>query len=230
MSWSAVPTDEILGYLPTSAFLAMTDENLNRLSCYVGQRRNEGARGAEWNRVFTANPGQRVLDYGCGLGVEAIRFASGGIAVDVFDIQPGVAERVSRYARTFGLTLTAQHSVPTDGRYDLLYSNGVLHHIPDIDRLLQSLAVETLKPGGEILLGLYTDRAWRDVVDASPPMYGTDDQRCMVFGSRMEAPLSVYAEPWWADKIRKRWGFLEMMSYGEIGGYSHMAAVRLRPR
>jgi 2-polyprenyl-3-methyl-5-hydroxy-6-metoxy-1,4-benzoquinol methylase len=104
-------------------------------------------------------PGQRVLDSGCGTGlisnVFATRFASDFTAVDFSDsILYG-----KKYAKKHNINNVhwEQQDLTTykpKEKFDVVICQGVLHHIPDYKTALQNLK-QVVKTGGVLLIGLY---------------------------------------------------------------------------
>lgn len=114
-------------------------------------------------------PGESVLDVGCGTGTLAIaatrRVGPSG-SVDGIDASPQMVVRARWKAARAGLKPTFQVAVVerlpfADQRFDLVLSTLMLHHLPKATR--QQCAREigrVLKPGGRVL-GVDFDRATR---------------------------------------------------------------------
>ena len=122
---------------------------------------------AEWNRSFLdyMQPhgpeffrGKKVLDAGCGNGRFAHYAAKYGAEVWAIDLGPAV-EVARRNTHNIGTAQVIQadlHRPPFAlGRFDFVYSIGVLHHLPDPEAAFQNL-LRYLKPGGEIQIYLYS--------------------------------------------------------------------------
>lgn len=99
---------------------------------------------------------ERVLDAGCGTGAlaeETLKRAPRGTVVAV-DNDPRMVEKASaRLAKHAprARTLTADLlALPALDPFDLIFSNAVLHWIPDHDKLFREWFAH-LKPGGELL-------------------------------------------------------------------------------
>jgi len=108
---------------------------------------------------FGAWRGKRVLEIGYGMGTDLAEFASKGARVSGVDLTPGhhdLARRHFAQRRLKGdLRLADAARLPyPEGRFDLVYSNGVLHHTPDTDKCFAE-AYRVLKPGGTFWVALY---------------------------------------------------------------------------
>jgi ubiquinone/menaquinone biosynthesis C-methylase UbiE len=111
--------------------------------------------------------GKDVLEIGSGAGGHSALFAAHGARVTAVDLTP---ERVQATADKFRLmgeraagckAIEADaESLPfPDGRFDIVYSNGVLHHTNDTARALAE-AFRVLKPGGRAVIMLYSRSSW----------------------------------------------------------------------
>lgn len=103
--------------------------------------------------------GKRVLEIGTGVGTDARQIiARGGLYVGT-NVDRGSTEATSQALRVFSLPGIARECDATslvfpDSTFDVVYSFGVLHHIPDVARAVAEIR-RVLKPGGELLVMLY---------------------------------------------------------------------------
>ncbi len=100
-----------------------------------------------------------VLEIGCGLGTDAIRFARAGANYTGVDLTERSIELVQRRFDFENLrghlqTADAENLPFADETFDLVYSHGVLHHTPDTERAINE-AHRVLKPGGTAMVMLY---------------------------------------------------------------------------
>jgi SAM-dependent methyltransferase len=100
-----------------------------------------------------------VLEVGCGLGTDTVRFARAGARVTALDIAPTAVELTRRHLDAEGLAAAvvqadAEELPFADGSFDLVYSWGVVHHTPDTARAVREVA-RVLRPGGEARVMLY---------------------------------------------------------------------------
>ena len=105
-------------------------------------------------------PGARVVEIGCGTGQMSLFLARSDRLVIGADLTRASLLLAADAAYRFGTG--GVHFIETDlsqpglrrGSFDVVYSSGVLHHMPDPRRSLAPL-VRLARPGGMIVLGLY---------------------------------------------------------------------------
>ena len=109
-------------------------------------------------RIRRPAPGERVLDVGCGGGLDvfaaALLAGPGGRAVGL-DLVPEMAAAAGRAAEGWtgghaSFAAGAVESLPfPDGAFDLVLSNGVLNLVPDKDAAFREIH-RVLRPGGRL--------------------------------------------------------------------------------
>lgn len=104
--------------------------------------------------------GKRVLEIGLGEGSESERLIRGGASWSGIDLTGESVERVRTRLtlRDLPHDELRQGSVLdlpfADDTFDMVFSHGVLHHVPDIKQA-QSEIHRVLRPGGELVIMLY---------------------------------------------------------------------------
>ncbi len=132
---------------------------------YDGDRGNNAAiqdmRGEMWRWLdATFAPGSRLLDLGCGTGLDAARLAQRGYRITATDWSPAMVHRTSDRAhregladRVLAINIGAHElqQLGEAGSYDGAYSNlGALNCVPDLDQVARECA-RLLKPGGRLV-------------------------------------------------------------------------------
>jgi SAM-dependent methyltransferase len=100
-----------------------------------------------------------VLEAGCGIGTDGVQFARAGARYTGIDWGESTLELARRHFALKNVDGTfAQASVTElpypDASFDLVYSHGVIHHIPDTERAVAEFH-RVLRPGGTALVMLY---------------------------------------------------------------------------
>lgn len=103
--------------------------------------------------------GQRVLEIGCGAGIDSAEFARNGAVVTSTDFTERAVQSTRDLLSEAGLPSDVRQADATnlpfeDNTFDCVYSFGVLHHIPDIEKALGEIR-RVLKPGGNLMVMLY---------------------------------------------------------------------------
>jgi SAM-dependent methyltransferase/uncharacterized protein YbaR (Trm112 family) len=102
--------------------------------------------------------GAVVLDAGCGMGRWARYAGTHGVgrlyALDFSRAIDRAAETLAGQEETHCVQADLRHLPFRPGTFDVIYSLGVLHHLPDPDEGMSSL-IGRLKPDGSLLIYLY---------------------------------------------------------------------------
>jgi SAM-dependent methyltransferase len=122
--------------------------------------------------LLGAQPGDTVLDGGCGPGVHAIRAARAGLKVKAIDISESMLAEARRRVERAGVGDSVEfaredltHLSFLDGAFGHVFSWGVIIHIHDIERALDEL-IRVVAPGGRLALYLTNDSAWDHKLEA----------------------------------------------------------------
>lgn len=107
--------------------------------------------------------GKRVLEFGCGCGLESFQLAKQGAILTACDIVPSNAEVTRRVLDIFpkcnAVLLDDYKDIERLGEFDIVFSSGVLHHIPPefaqaaVNQLKQCLGTD-----GFFMVLVYTKR------------------------------------------------------------------------
>jgi glycosyltransferase involved in cell wall biosynthesis/ubiquinone/menaquinone biosynthesis C-methylase UbiE len=120
---------------------------------------------------FAAHAGDHLLEIGGGMGTDLAQFAKHGAIVTDVDLSAGHLRLAKENFCLRGLTGTFVHhdaeSLPFDeGTFDVVYSNGVIHHTPNTTRAVAEI-FRVLKPGGRAIVMVYAENSlqyWRNLV------------------------------------------------------------------
>ncbi len=108
---------------------------------------------------FEGFAGRELLEVGCGMGSDLVQFARGGALVTGLDYTPRSVEITRRRFGVYDLpgrflVGDAENLPFPSDTYDVVYSNGVLHHTPDTQRAIDEVH-RVLRPGGVAKIMLY---------------------------------------------------------------------------
>lgn len=108
-------------------------------------------------------PGERILDLGCGDGALSARIAALGCELVAIDANPAFVAA----ARSHGLDARVMDAreLAFEGQFDAVFSNAVLHWIPEAERVVEGVG-RALVPGGRFVAELGGSGNCRSIVEA----------------------------------------------------------------
>jgi 2-polyprenyl-3-methyl-5-hydroxy-6-metoxy-1,4-benzoquinol methylase len=114
--------------------------------------------------------GKKVLEIGCGIGTDTIRFARAGADVTAVDVSDKSLEIARQRAEVYGLSDRVRFYnanaeelsafLPSEP-FDLVYSFGVIHHTPHPERVIEQVAKHFVKPGSTVKIMVYHRWSWK---------------------------------------------------------------------
>lgn len=121
--------------------------------------------------------GKKVLEVGPGAGGHSALFAKHGAHMTSLDITPARARATEAKFRLMGDAAAECHAVNGDSEnlpfanatFDIVYSNGVLHHTLDTEKAIAEV-LRVLKPGGRAVIMLYCKSSWHYWVNMFLPI------------------------------------------------------------
>ena len=113
--------------------------------------------------------GRRVLEVGAGIGTDARNIIARGAIYTGINVDRGSTEATAQALRVFALPGTALQRNATaldfpDGTFDVVYSFGVLQHIPEAPKAVAEIH-RVLKPGGQVLAMVYNRSSVNYIVE-----------------------------------------------------------------
>lgn len=126
---------------------------------------------------FTGYNGKQLLEVGCGIGIDLVRFAKHGaiaIGVDLAEVAVGLARKNFELHGLRGdiQTMDGEHLQFPDQSFDVVYAHGVLQYTNDPAAMIGEI-YRVLKPGGEAILMVYNRYSWLNLL-------------CKLFGVKLE--------------------------------------------
>lgn len=106
----------------------------------------------EWN-------GRNVLEIGTGVGTDARQMVVRGANYNGINVDPASCETTRTALKVFGHAGEVRNMSATEmsfqpSMFDTVYSFGVLHHIPDVQKAVSNIH-RVLKPGGKVIFMVY---------------------------------------------------------------------------
>lgn len=98
--------------------------------------------------LLAPQPGERILDLGCGDGALTTMLAAAGCMIVGVDLSPNFV--AASVARGLDVRLADAHQLPFDHEFDAVFSNAALHWMRDIDLVLDGVR-RALKPPGRFV-------------------------------------------------------------------------------
>lgn len=113
---------------------------------------------------FKSYRGKRLLEIGCGAGVDLVRFAQAGAIVTGVDLSTTSIELARKNFAQHDLsadllTMNGEELQFSDNMFDVVYAHGVLQYTADASRMIAEIH-RVLKPGGEAIMMVYNRNSW----------------------------------------------------------------------
>ena len=114
---------------------------------------------------FSAFRGQRLLEVGCGIGTDLVRFAKGGTRVTGIDLAQSAIDLARRNFELNGvaaeeLRVGNGENLPYDAAaFDVVYGHGVIQYTANAPQLIRECH-RVLKPGGTGMFMVYNRVSW----------------------------------------------------------------------
>src|SRR5262245_27009844 len=114
---------------------------------------------------FSSFRGQRLLEVGCGIGTDLVRFAQGGARVTGIDLAQTAIDLARKNFEWHGLQpeelrVGNGEALPyPDASFDVVYGHGVIQYTADAPLLIRECH-RVLKPGGTGIFMVYNRVSW----------------------------------------------------------------------
>jgi len=114
---------------------------------------------------FSSFKGQRLLEVGCGIGTDLVRFAKGGARVTGVDLAQTAIDLARKNFELNGvapgeLRVANGEALPYgDGSFDAVYAHGVIQYTSDPATLIRECH-RVLTPGGTAIFMVYNRVSW----------------------------------------------------------------------
>lgn len=113
---------------------------------------------------FAEYAGKRLLEVGCGVGIDLIRFARAGAAVTGVDLAQVSIDLALKNFKQQGLAaelyvMNGEDLHFNDNSFDVVYAHGVLQYTANAQSMINEIH-RVLDPGGEAILMVYNRYSW----------------------------------------------------------------------
>ncbi len=113
---------------------------------------------------FNGFSGQSLLEVGCGVGIDLVRFAKGGAVVTGIDLASVSIELAHKNLDLHGFSgdlrvMNGEAMTFPDDCFDVVYAHGVLQYTADSSQMAREIH-RVLKPGGRAIMMVYNSRSW----------------------------------------------------------------------
>ncbi len=117
---------------------------------------------------FPRYRGTKVLEIGCGAGVDLLQFARAGAEVTAIDLTENAVTlaraNLAREGHRADIRVGNAEALEfPDESFDVVYSHGVLHHTVHTERAVDEV-YRVLRPDGEAIVMLYNKYSWFNLV------------------------------------------------------------------
>ena len=117
---------------------------------------------------FDAFADKRVLEIGCGVGIDLLQFARAGAHVSAIDLTENAVQlaraNLAREGHAGDINTGNAEAIDyADDSFDVVYSHGVLHHTVDTERAIGEVR-RVLRPEGVAIIMLYNRYSWLNLV------------------------------------------------------------------
>jgi ubiquinone/menaquinone biosynthesis C-methylase UbiE len=107
---------------------------------------------------------KRLLEVGCGVGLDLICLARSGSIVDGIDISPVAIDLAKKNFAYHDLqanlaVMDGEEMEYRDSTFDIVYAHGVLQYTADDNRMVAEI-LRVLKPGGQAVMMFYNKHSW----------------------------------------------------------------------
>lgn len=113
---------------------------------------------------FDNYAGKRLLEVGCGVGIDLVRFARGGAEVTGVDLAEQSIDLAQKYFAHEGLSGdlllgNGEELNFEDNSFEVVYAHGVIQYTAHAQKMVDEL-YRVVKPGGEVIMMVYNRKSW----------------------------------------------------------------------
>jgi SAM-dependent methyltransferase len=147
----------------------LTEDTTARESLWDGHTYDDEFRhvidaGSDLLDVLRPEPGEHVLDLGCGTGTLTAAIAARGAHVTGIDVEPAMVDQARTRYPELDFMVGDGHRVTAGAPLDAVFANAVLHWLTRADEALASVH-RTLRPGGRLVAEMTVEGSLTTLVE-----------------------------------------------------------------
>lgn len=113
---------------------------------------------------FSGFRGQQLLEVGCGVGIDLVRFAQGGAVVTGIDLSETAVSLARQNFQHHQLdgelhVMNGEAMTFADASFDVVYAHGVLQYTANPEAMIAEI-YRVLRPGGQAIFMVYNRLSW----------------------------------------------------------------------
>ncbi len=117
---------------------------------------------------FAAFKGQSVLEVGCGVGIDLVRFARGGAHMTGIDLSTVAIELAGKNISCNQIdanlqVMNGEQMTFANSTFDMVYAHGVVQYTADAQAMIDEI-YRVLKPGGQAIIMVYNRLSWMNAL------------------------------------------------------------------
>lgn len=125
-------------------------QNTWNATLYEGKHAFVWQYGEDLLNLLCPQPGEKILDVGCGTGQLAAKIADTGAVVTGVDADAAMVEKAKLNYPSLEFAVADARLLQFDTEFDAVFSNATLHWIPEAEAVISSI-YRALKPGGRFI-------------------------------------------------------------------------------
>ncbi|BAZ15053.1 type 11 methyltransferase [Calothrix sp. NIES-4071] len=125
-------------------------QNTWNAALYEGKHAFVWQYGEDLLNLLSPQPGEKILDVGCGTGQLTAKIADTGAIVTGIDADAAMVEKAKLNYPNLEFASKDARSLQFDREFDAVFSNATLHWIPEPEAVISSI-YRALKPGGRFI-------------------------------------------------------------------------------
>ncbi|MFQ5601673.1 MAG: class I SAM-dependent methyltransferase [bacterium] len=120
---------------------------------------------------FNKYRGKKILEVGCGVGIDLVRFARCGAEVTGVDLAEMSMELARKNFQHQGLAGTFMEGNGEDlqfddNHFDMVYAHGVIQYTANARKMVKELH-RVVRPGGEVIMMVYNRNSWLNLLSVT---------------------------------------------------------------